>query len=128
MKTAFDELMTGLDEVEAFLAGEQKGFNVHVPDEVEVKRIRMKLNMTQSRFSRTFGFSLDTIKHWEGGRRTPETPARILLTVIARNPAAVIAALHSSASAKTAMARAVRLKPPKPTKSPGHRAGVAVPS
>ena len=33
MKTAFEELMTGLDEVEAFLAGERKGFKVHVPDE-----------------------------------------------------------------------------------------------
>ena len=32
MKTAFEALMTGLDEVEAFLAGERKGFKVHVPD------------------------------------------------------------------------------------------------
>lgn len=67
MKTAFEELMTGLDEVEAFLAGERKGFKVHVPDKVDVKSIRNKLNMTQSRFSNTFGFSLDAIKHWEGG-------------------------------------------------------------
>jgi len=34
MKTAFEELMIGLDEVQVFLAGEGKGFNVHVPDEV----------------------------------------------------------------------------------------------
>lgn len=80
---------TGLDEVEAFLAGE-----VYVPDEVDVKSIRSKLEMTQSRFSDTFGFSLDAIKHWEGGRRTPEAHARTLLTVIDKNPAAVIAALH----------------------------------
>src|ERR1017187_7810383 len=93
MKTVFEELMTGLDEVQAFLAGEGKGFKVHVPDEVDVKSIRNKLNMTQSRFSDTFGFSLDAIKHWEGGRRTPEAPARTLLTVIDRNPAAVLTAL-----------------------------------
>jgi hypothetical protein len=37
MKTAFEELMTGLDEVQAFLAGEQKSFKVHVPDEVDVR-------------------------------------------------------------------------------------------
>src|SRR6266481_5729156 len=94
MKTAFEELMTGLDEVKAFLAGERKGFKAHVPDEVDVKSIRAKLNMTQSRFSDTFGFSLDAIKHWEGGRRTPEAPARTLLTVIDKNPAAVLTALN----------------------------------
>jgi len=100
MKTAFEELMTGLDEVQAFLAGERKAFKVHVPDEVDVKSIRHKLNMTQSRFSETFGFSLDAIKHWEGGRHTPEAPARTLLTVIDKNPAAVITALHPEALPK----------------------------
>jgi putative transcriptional regulator len=97
MKTTFEELMAGLDDVQAFLAGERKGFKAHVPDQVDVKGIRNKLNMTQSRFSDTFGFSLDAIKHWEGGRRTPEAPARTLLTVIAKNPAAVITALHPEA-------------------------------
>ncbi len=110
MKTAFEELMTGLDEVEAFLAGERKGFKVHVPDEVDVKSIRNKLNMTQSRFSETFGFSLDAIKHWEGGRRTPEAPARTLLTVIDKNPAAVITALHRPALTKAASANAVKFR------------------
>jgi putative transcriptional regulator len=76
MTKMFDTLMTGLDEVEAFLAGE-------------------RLKMTQARFSDTFGFSLDAVKHWEGGRRTPESSARAFLTVIARNPTAVVAALHS---------------------------------
>src|ERR1700686_5932351 len=102
MKSTFDELMAGLDEVQAFLAGERKGFKAHVPDAVDVKSIRNKLNMTQSRFSNTFGFSLDAIKHWEGGRRTPEAPARALLTVIARNPAAVLNALDPAAFAAAA--------------------------
>jgi putative transcriptional regulator len=108
MKTAFEELMTGLDEVQAFLSGERKGFKVHVPDEVDVKSIRHKLNMTQSRFSETFGFSLDAIKHWEGGRRTPEAPARTLLTVIDKNPAAVITALHPGALPKATTTNTAR--------------------
>jgi putative transcriptional regulator len=110
MKTAFEELMTGLDEVQAFLAGERKGFKVHVPDEVDVKSIRHKLNMTQSRFSDTFGFSLDAIKHWEGGRRTPEAPARTLLTVIDKNPAAVITALHPEALPKATVRKTSRFR------------------
>ena len=93
MKTQFEQMMNGLNDVEAFLAGEQEGFKAHVPKDVDVKAIRNRLGMTQARFSDTFGFSLDAIKHWEGGRRTPEAPARTLLTVIARNPTAVLEAL-----------------------------------
>ena len=89
MTTVFDDMMTGLNEVESFLAGEEAGYKISVPAEVDVKAIRKKLNMTQSRFSDTFGFSLDAVKHWEGGRRTPESSARVLLTVIARPLAAI---------------------------------------
>jgi len=91
----FDTLMTGLDEVEAFLGGETAGYKVNLPAKVDVKGIRKRLKMTQARFSDTFGFSLDAVKHWEGGRRTPESSARAFLTVIAKTPAAVVAALHS---------------------------------
>ena len=99
MKTQFEQMMNGLNDVEAFLAGEQEGFKAHVPQEVDVKAIRNRLGMTQARFSNTFGFSLDAIKHWEGGRRTPEAPARTLLTVIDKNPAAVLTALNPAAFA-----------------------------
>jgi len=102
MKTQFEELMHGLDDVESFLSGEKEGFKVHVPEKVDVKSIRNKLRMTQARFSDVFGFSLDAIKHWEGGRRTPEAPARTLLTVIDKNPAAVLTALQPAAFAAAA--------------------------
>ena len=99
MKTQFEQMMDGLNDVEAFLAGEQEGFKAYVPQEVDVKAIRNRLGMTQAKFSDTFGFSLDAIKHWEGGRRTPEAPARTLLTVIDRNPTAVLKALNPAAFA-----------------------------
>jgi hypothetical protein len=31
MKTQFEQMMDGLNDVEAFLAGEQEGFKAHVP-------------------------------------------------------------------------------------------------
>lgn len=102
MNSMFQDLMTGLDEVDAFLRGETAGYKVNLPDKVDVKAIRKKLKMTQSRFSATFGFSLDAVKHWEGGRRTPESSARAFLTVIARDPYAVIAALHPEKAARAA--------------------------
>lgn len=104
--TMFQDMMTGLSEVEAFLAGQKTGYKVSLPAEVDVKGIRRKLNMTQSRFSDTFGFSLDAVKHWEGGRRTPESSARAFLTVIARNPSAVIEALHPGNKIRLAFKRA----------------------
>lgn len=105
MTKLFDDLMTGLDEVDAFLAGKTGGYKVNLPAEVDVKGIRKRLKMTQARFSRTFGFSLDAVKHWEGGRRTPESSARAFLTVIAKNPTAVIAALHPSQQSSRSSAR-----------------------
>ena len=105
MATLFEDLMTGLNEVDDFLAGKLAGHKVIVPAEVDVKAIRKRLNMTQSRFSDTFGFSLDAVNHWEGGRRTPESSARAFLTVIARNPAAVIAALRPAKPDAVAAAR-----------------------
>jgi len=94
----FEDMMHGLDAVEGFLAGKTKGYRVTVPDHVDVKSIRKRLQMTQAGFSAAFGFSLDAVKHWEGGRRTPESSARAFLTVISKNPAAVLGALHPPAS------------------------------
>ena len=73
MSKVFEDLMTGLDEVDTFLAGEKTGYKVSVPSDVDVKAIRKRLSMTQSRFSDTFGFSLDAVKRWEGGEDAPRS-------------------------------------------------------
>ena len=96
MATLFEDLKTGLTEVDQYLGGKHRGYRVTVPAQIDVKSIRKGLRMTQAGFSDTFGFSLDAVKHWEGGRRTPEASTRAFLTVIARNPTAVIAALNST--------------------------------
>ena len=93
---AFGRIMRGLTEAQSYLDGERTGYKATVPATVDVKSIRKALNMTQAVFSDNFGFSLDAVKHWEGGRRTPEVPARAYLTVIQRNPSAVLQALQES--------------------------------
>jgi putative transcriptional regulator len=98
MTTMFEDLKAGLGEVDAFFGGSRRGYKVSVPAEIDVKSIRKGLHMTQAGFSEAFGFSLDAVKHWEGDRRTPEASARAFLTVIARNPKAVISALRSPGS------------------------------
>src|SRR5580693_6314909 len=67
---------------------------VPVP-QVDVRKLRAKLKLSQTQFAARFGFSLDSIQNWEQGHRQPEGPARTLLVVIAKNPKAVEEALRS---------------------------------
>jgi putative transcriptional regulator len=71
-------------------------YNVHVPQNIDVKAIRAKLEMTQEEFAGQFGFSINTLRHWEQGRRVPEGPTRAYLLVITRNPKAVQKALRAA--------------------------------
>ena len=67
---------------------------VHIPEQVDVRAIRVRLNMTQQQFAIRFGFSVNTLRHWEQGRRVPEGPTRAYLLVIDREPEAVQKALR----------------------------------
>jgi putative transcriptional regulator len=51
--------------------------------------------MTQEAFAGQFGFSINTLRHWEQGRRIPEGPTRAYLLVIDRDPTAVQRALRA---------------------------------
>lgn len=86
-----EDILQGAREAVAYMRGEPIKVRVH--HFVHPKEVRKKLDMTQREFAETFGFSLDTIKHWESGRRTPEYAAQVLLKVIAQNPKAVLAVL-----------------------------------
>ncbi|WP_413993730.1 helix-turn-helix domain-containing protein [Labrys okinawensis] len=52
--------------------------------------------MSQEEFAARFGFSVNTLRHWEQGLRQPEGPARAYLLVIERAPAAVQEALRAA--------------------------------
>ena len=71
-------------------------YNVHIPENIDVKAIRTKLEMTQEEFAGRFGFSINTLRHWEQGRRVPEGATRAYLLVIDRNPKAVQKALRAA--------------------------------
>ena len=47
-------------------------------------------------FAGQFGFSVNTLRHWEQGKRQPEGPMRAYLLVIERAPKAVQKALHAA--------------------------------
>jgi putative transcriptional regulator len=66
---------------------------VEVPAEVDVRAIREKLKLSQPEFAARFGFTAASVRQWEQGRRRPHGPARVLLTIIAKEPNAVRRAL-----------------------------------
>ena len=74
---------------------DESTYRVHVPEKIDVKAIRMRLEMTQEEFAGRFGFSVNTLRHWEQGSRQPEGPTRAYLMVIERAPIAVQKALHA---------------------------------
>jgi putative transcriptional regulator len=91
-------ILKGAQEALSIARGEmpEDKYKVHVPVEIDVRRIRKKLNMTQAVFARTFGFNLSTLRHWEQKRRTPEGPARAYLVVIDKEPERVRKALAAN--------------------------------
>ena len=98
MRKVADSIRRGLEEAVAYARGEAKEsrYSVHVPARIDVRAIRRKLGMTQEEFALRFGFSVNTLRHWEQGKRQPEGPTRAYLLVIDRAPKAVQKALHAA--------------------------------
>lgn len=98
MSKVADSIRRGLEEALAYAEGSadaSRHYGVHIPADVDVRAIRTRLNMTQEEFAGRFGFSINTLRHWEQGRRVPEGPARAYLLVIDRDPRAVENALDA---------------------------------
>jgi putative transcriptional regulator len=89
-------IIRGLEQALAISNGTAKKgtYVVHIPAEIDVRAIRGRLGMTQQEFAIQFGFNINTLRHWEQGRRVPEGPARAYLMGIDREPKAVQKALR----------------------------------
>ena len=91
-------ILRGARQAIAIAKGEAdpRTYRVHIPHAIDTRRIRTKLGMTQAQFAREFGFSVDTLRHWEQGRRMPDGAARAYLKVIDHAPKAVVKALKAA--------------------------------
>ena len=65
-------------------------------ESIDVQAVRRKLRLSQREFALRFGFSLATVRNWEQGHRAPDGSARALLTIIDKEPDAVVRALESA--------------------------------
>jgi putative transcriptional regulator len=91
------DVVAGLKEVPAHIRGEINlpTREYQVPGPVDAKAIRATLGLSQSEFSRRYGFSVRTLQDWEIGCSKPPCAARAYLTVIERCPDAVERALRA---------------------------------
>jgi putative transcriptional regulator len=98
MNTVAHDITCGLEQALAYAEGtaDPHDFRVHLPAHIDVKAIRTKLDMTQEEFAGHFGFSVNTLRHWEQGSRQPEGPTRAYLLVIDRAPQTVQEALRTA--------------------------------
>jgi len=96
MSKVGESIIRGLEQAIAFAEGtaDPSQYVVHIPAEIDVRAIRGRLGLTQQEFAFRFGFSVNTVRHWEQGRRVPEGPTRAYLLVIDREPQAVQKALR----------------------------------
>jgi putative transcriptional regulator len=90
-QTVGESIIQGLKEAIAWNKGENDNVRVtlvHVP-KVDVRKVRLKMGLSQAQFATKFGFPPATLRNWEQGRSHPDAPTRVLLAVIAKHPEAV---------------------------------------
>jgi len=88
-----NSLIRGAEEALAIAKGEMEPAAIFIPETVDVAAIRKKQNLSQAAFANRFGLSVGTIRDWEQSRRSPDRAALILLSVIDREPDAVVRTL-----------------------------------
>ena len=62
-------------------------------DAAYARNVRGQTGLTQAAFAARIGVPVETVRNWEQGKRSPRGPARALLSVIERAPAAAFAVL-----------------------------------
>ncbi len=96
---AFQELVASVREAGRIRRGRLKPRRTTTFRPTDVQAVRAKLGASQSEFALMIGVSVATLRNWEQGRRTPDGPALALLRVAAKNPEAVMEALHGTRGA-----------------------------
>ncbi len=89
------EIEEALGEVLAHVRGET-ALPCRIIDDPAAERIlalRKRMKLSRRKFADRFGLDTRAVQEWEQGRRVPDRAARVLLTVIERDPEAVARAL-----------------------------------
>ena len=82
-------------QTEADLAAQQASDDASAMQDAAkyARRVRQRLGLTQQELSQRIDVSLETIRNWEQGKRSPTGAAKALLRVLDRAPEAALGAL-----------------------------------
>ena len=89
------EIEAALGEVLSHVRGEA-ALPCRIVDDPAAEHIlalRKRMKLSRRKFADRFGLDARALQDWEHGRRVPDRAARVLLTVIDRDPEAVVRAL-----------------------------------
>ena len=63
---------------------------VDVPVAEHILALWKRMKLSRQKFADRFGLDARAVRNWEQGRRVPDRASRVLLTVIDRDPEAVV--------------------------------------
>ncbi len=70
-----------------------KELGVVIPDtkmsSSKIKKIRKKINLSQSVFAKLLNVSIASVRHWEQGLREPTGSTKVLLDLLSKHPHAL---------------------------------------
>ncbi len=92
----FEELLGSVREAGQIRRGERRAERVTREEDLDVRKIRKNMGLTQKQFSVLMGIKIATLRNWEQKRRKPESSARLLLRIAAKHPDVVMSVVHDS--------------------------------
>jgi putative transcriptional regulator len=96
-KRVFEGILRGLEDALAHAKGDPQSAarTVHVAVRpADIKMARKRIGLSREAFAHAFGLSAATLRKWENGEREPTGAARVLLTIISREPEAALRAIR----------------------------------
>jgi len=91
----FNELLESTKQMGEILHNKRQPARVFEFPDVEIKKLREEVGLSQAEFALLIGVSKRTLENWEQGRRKPTGPAKALLRILEADPKHAIKALHS---------------------------------
>jgi putative transcriptional regulator len=85
-KRDFDELIKSVKQAGEIRRGKRKPSRIYLHPETEIALLRKRLGTSQTEFAEMIQVSVATLRNWEQGRRTPQGPAKALLSLVAAMP------------------------------------------
>lgn len=91
----FKELTRSIRQAGAIARGEKNPSRRTELTPSRIQSVRERSGLSQAQFARLLNVSVRTLQNWEQARREPTGPAKALLRIVEKEPAAALRALQA---------------------------------